>query len=736
MDDDRGRYGEPDPPCKATRSSVREDIPAVARRCVRLTVLRRLLSALGIGRRGAGAGAEPEPLAPDELARWYASLDLEARRAVTRKLLPRIRAGGGGGAGDALRALRAPAALPAVAVGRLVFAQDGPHGPIPLHHVKVELWDRDVSTPDDFLGEGETDTDGRFAVRYDPAAAAAAAGDLPDLELRFFEPHHTFGKDGKVIETWRHIGSERGPDDHGGLHHDFGTVRLPYWEYDPSAPLPRLLVTEEGTPPTAYAPGRSLAMLKAVFPVELVKRQHLLQHSLGLAPSLIQIQDDYPESMTVRMEREAPGSSRSDAFFGERLLNGMFATVLDRDPEEPGDPCAFRIYLPWNAYEQDGVHCLPDVDLRLRLVDDRVLPVRIILGLRAPGATAPGSPVTRRSFTPADGADWEAAKHLARVSMTLDTELGNHLGQCHLNIEQYAIAVYRNLRRNPVRWLLVPHLREAVLINHAANEFLIGSEGYITRASALTKRAIETRLLHLMGSYDWRGFSPAPPVCGGHRYARAAQLFWQLIGEHVDAFFAEHGEAVASEWREVHRFSEDLVAHSVPAFVCRWLRARVPGKDAPWFVRSERMDLDAKSAQPAPPAVSPVTHSDAPRPGELDALRQLCRYVIFFATFRHTWANNLQWEDAGEVRYACLGLRWGKDGALPAGDDPDVVPPPDRATEMLWISWMLSKTGYGFILANEEGDMPPRLVELLRARAADFEALGLDVATVRSRINI
>ncbi|HWO19823.1 MAG TPA: lipoxygenase family protein [Kofleriaceae bacterium] len=690
---------------------------------MRLAVLRRLLSALGIRRRGA----EPAPLEPDELARWYASLDPEARRAVTRKLAPRV------------RALRAPVALPAIAVGRLVFAQDGSHGPIPLHHVKVELWDRDVSTPDDFLGEGFTDADGRFAVRYDPAAAGP--GDLPDLELRFFEPHHTFGKDGQVVETWRHIGSERGPDDHGGLHYDFGTVRLPYWEYDPSTPLPRLLVTEEGTPPTGYAPGRSLAMLKAVLPIELVKRRHLLQHNLGASPGLIQIQDDYPESMTVRMEREAPGSSRSDAFFGERLLNGMFATILDRDPEEPGDPAAFRIYLPWNAYEQDGIHCLPDVDLRLRLVGDRVLPVRIILGLRAPGATAPGSPITRRSVTPADGADWEAAKHLARVSLTLDTELGNHLGQCHFNIEQYAIAVYRNLRRNPVRWLLGPHLREVVLINQSANEFLIGSQGYITRASALTQNGISTRLLHLMGSYDWRGFSPAAPVCDGHRYARAAQLFWRLLGEHVDAFFAEHGEAVAAEWREVHRFSDDLVAHAVPAFVCRWLRARVPGRGAPWFERSERMDLDAKTVQPAPPAVSPVTHSDAPRPGELDALKELCRYVIFFATFRHTWANNLQWEDAGEVRYACLGLRWGKDGGLVSGelvsgDDPDVAPPPDRATEMLWISWMLSKTSYGFILANEEGDMHPRLVGLLRARAADFDALGLDVKTVRSRINI
>ncbi|MFY0565421.1 lipoxygenase family protein [Archangium lansingense] len=685
------------------------------------TTLRRLMSAMGL----AARDAEPELLEPAELARWYSSLGPDERAAVSRELASRVRAP---------RARRDPATLPAVATGRLIFEQDGPQGPIPLHHLKVELWDRDPGAPDDFLGEGFTDSDGSFTIRYDPADAGV--GDLPDLELRFFEPQHTFRKDGRVVESWRRIGSQRGPDDHGGLHYDFGTLRLPYWEYDPSTPLARLLVTEEGTPPTAYAPGRSMAMLKAVAPIELVKRRHLLQIRLGQAPSVAAVQADYPETMTVRMEREAPGSSRSDAFFGERLLNGMFATVMDRDPEVPGDATAFRLYFPWNAYEQDGLRCLPDVDVRLRLVDGRILPVRIILGLREPGAMAPGSPVTRRTFTPADGALWEAAKRMARVSATLDTELGNHLGQCHLNVEQYSIAAHRNLRRNPLRWLLLPHLREVVLINHSASSFLVGPNGYITRASALTERSVETRLQHLMGSYDWKGFAPAAPVCEAHRYAHAAQLFWSLLGEHVDAFFAEHGSAVEAEWREVRRFSDELVAHSAPAFVCRYLRARVAGKEAPWFVRSERMELDAKVAEPPPRAVSAVTHTDVPQPGELDALKQLCRYVIFFATFRHAWANNLQWEDAGEVLYSSLGLRWGKGGVLVAEDDPDVAPPPDEATEMLWISWMLSKTNYGFILNNEEDDLHPRLVELLRARAAEFAALGLDVRTISSRINI
>ena len=160
------------------------------------TALHRLMSALGLEERAA----EPELLEPAELARWYASLGPDERVAVTRELASRVRAP---------RNRRDPATLPAVATGRLVFEQDGPQGSLPLHHLKVELWDRDPGAPDDFLGEGFTDSAGYFTIRYDPADAGI--GDLPDLELCFFEPQHTFRKDGRVVESWRRIGSQRGP---------------------------------------------------------------------------------------------------------------------------------------------------------------------------------------------------------------------------------------------------------------------------------------------------------------------------------------------------------------------------------------------------------------------------------------------------------------------------------------------------------------------------------------------
>ncbi len=662
--------------------------------------------------------AVEEPLLdPEELADWYEALDPEGRRTITAELAARVRGRErvGGEHGKDKRAR---------ATGRLVFEHDGPDGaPVPLHHVKVELWDRDPGSPDDFLGDGFTDEQGRFEIWYDPDDAGAF--DLPDLDLRVFEPHHTFKKDGRVLDRWRRIWAEKGADDFEGEHYDYGDVRIPYWEYA-GGPVPRLLITEHGQAPTGYAPGRNLAMLKAVAPIEVTKRSHLAKCADGGALDLLAIQKDYPDSLTVRMERESPGSTRTDEWFGLRFMNGMLAGPLDRDPE---DPEQFWIYHHWNSYEQDGIHCLPNVAIRFGVRDDQLVPVRIDLWMREPGATAPNSPTTHHRITPED-ATWAAAKRIARISATLDVELGSHLAQCHLNVEQYAIAGQRHLRRNPIRWLLFPHLREVVLINHSANSFLIGPEGYITRASALTEDGINARVVHLMGSYDWKGWAPAPPISDKHHYARAANLFWGLLSEHVDTFVEEHRAQIEANWIEVERFSDDVVRHSAPFFACGFIRSHVIEDGADWFQKRERMDLHAEREvhDGVARVVSPIE--------TVEDLAQVCKYVIFMATFRHAWANNKQWDDGGEVLYTCLGLRWGPDGVLVPEDDLRVAPEPGHATEMLWISYMLSKTQYGFLLRNEEEDVHPRFVDMLREKVAEFAEYELDLDTVSSRINI
>ena len=677
--------------------------------------------------RGLVGAATEAPLRPDEVQAWYAQLSRDAKAEWSGRIRDDL---------AAMERRGRPSGEWRVAVGRLLFQCDGPSGPVPLHHVRVELWDHDPGALDDFLGAAVTGADGRFEIVYDPNDAGP--GDRPDLELRAMDAQHGWDRDGRPLERWERVFTLRGPDDVEDPRFDFGDVRVPWWEYDPQSPVPRVHVPEHGAAPEAYGAGRSFAMLRAVDGVEVAKRKHLAQIALGHPPTIDEVQRDYPPSLTTTREAQAKGSTRDGRWFGDRVLNGFFSTALDHDWDAPGDPDAYRVFHPWNAYEHNPGRCFPSVDVRLRWRNGGLEPVRITLGVRAPGATAPFSPVTRIDVLPTDGARWTAALRAARVSATFDAELSNHLGQCHLNMEQYAIAARRNLRASPLRWLLFPHLREVAVINHAANDFLLGPNGFVTRAGGLSAQGIGERLGHVLGGFDWKGFAPRPPLGEAHRSARASKVFWDLLGTHVDAFLAEHRAGIADAWLEVRRMSDDLVAHSVPFFACSFLQRRAAAGDVSFVQPTERVDYArARTATSGVVrAVSPVTVHDAPGDGDWADLAQMCRYVLFFATFRHAWANNQQWDDGGEVRYTSLALREAPGAPLLPEEDDRMAPGPQEATEMLWISWLLSRTTYGTLVTNDEGDVHPRLVRLVREARAELEALGLDLDRVASRINI
>lgn len=669
------------------------------------------------------AANDTATLDPLEAARLYNQLTADAKAECSRWLREHQPGREEGGKQRALSTV----------TGTLLFEFDGPIGPQPFHHARVELWDRDLGAAADLLGSADSGLDGSFTVPYD--AECAGTGDAPDLELRILVPHAHFRPDGTTLDVWECIQKVRGPDDVTG-DVDFGEIRVAYWEYDTTSPIPRLRTQEHGSLPEQYPAARSLAMLKAVAPIELTKRSHLQHLADGGKLSVEEIQDAYPDTMTRTVERSNPGHTRTGLWLGERLLRGMYCTPLDRDGDTPEDPSRLRIYHAWNAYEQDGVHCLPEMDLRLSLRDEALHPTSVRLGFRTPGQKEPRSPLRWEQFSPGDGARWDHALRHVRTSLSYDAALGNHLGQCHLNVEQYALAARRNLRRSPLRALLAPHLREVVLVNHSADSFLIGPTGYITRAGALTDRGIRQRLVHLMGSYDWKGYQPPTPLCPGHHFAHAARLAWDLCEHHCRRFLTEQRAALESTWAEVHRFSNDLLSHSVPRFACSHLRRTAVQGSAPWLSPNERPDYRSLAGGASVPALSAVTHSDVPASGEFEHIVQLATYVIHFATFRHAWANNLQWDDAGEVLYANLGLRYGDGTGLGPESDAEIAPTAEHASEMLWISWMLSRTASGLLLDNDDDDIDPRFVAEVRARRPSFEAWGLRVDRLGARINI
>ena len=104
----------------------------------------------------------------------------------------------------------------------------------------------------------------------------------------------------------------------------------------------------------------------------------------------------------------------------------------------------------------------------------------------------------------------------------------------------------------------------------------------------------------------------------------------------------------------------------------------------------------------------------------------------------HTWVNEHQYEDIGEVLYSSLGLRFGnhEDGIFRPEGDYSISPDLTRATQMMWFSNLLSRTEYGFITRNEENDIDPLFAKLLEKKRAEFKELYVDIDNIESRTNI
>ena len=264
------------------------------------------------------------------------------------------------------------------------------------------------------------------------------------------------------------------------------------------------------------------------------------------------------------------------------------------------------------------------------------------------------------------------------------------------------------------------------------------------------------------------------PISEKHTYAKAANLFHSICVQHVDEFIDNHKDEISDEWHEIHTMSSDLVEHSVPVFMCSYLRHQLkpdaqgevhPAPDNAWYTRDNRMSLtidrpeftadqaldlglittmksheDEDKPSGIKRAISPITLNEKydDSSGDLDALKQYCAYAVFQATFGHFWSNSKQYDDIGEIKYSSLGIRLGtpENGVFGPEDDPAISPDLRISTQMMWWSNMLSRTGYGFLTKNEEGDVPPRLIELLREKREEFAKLDLDIDDIQSRTNI
>ena len=608
--------------------------------------------------------------------------------------------------------------------GQLVFSVSISGRDKPLHNMEIELYDLDL-VGDDFLARGRTDREGRFELTYD--SRDAGRFDEPDLVLKVVSPEWTYDKQGNVEVTNRVIACFDAGDDITDAVFDFGVRRIGYWEYEDEedeskvAFTPRVAIVN-GEVPQDQRCGLKMTAATVAAPVLPRFAKHKLINKFDQnAPSPETLADDYPENLTRRMDREQPGSSRTDAYLCDIVLNGFNPCLLKR-----GEDNDFFVDFRWDGYEQDGVHFGPNSTGYFRLADDRLTLDRILIQKRVGGDANAHARMRRPKNYTAESPVWDRIKHIFRVNYFFFGEAITHLAGTHLNLEQYAVPLMRNLRLNPVARLLFPHYYGTVSINKYANAILIDENGLVGSTSPATPRSVAQMVRDSFAQFNWYGWKPREAVCSSHRFATLSQLYWSVLSDYVDWFFAENDAGIRQHWHEVHLMSRELVAHAVPYH---------DQQDTVWADTNEVNTAD----KPHPVidgvrvAVSPITHSDTVDDAGLENLKQMCRYLIFHATFKHSWVNDSQYDLGGDVLFATLGLI---DDITNAEIDHASGVRASDALNHPFITSILSSVKYGYIMRNEDRDIHPKLQELLVARKQAFREQAFNIRNIRSTINI
>ncbi|PCJ19938.1 MAG: hypothetical protein COB04_04955 [Gammaproteobacteria bacterium] len=559
----------------------------------------------------------------------------------------------------------------------------------PLRDALIQVWDRDFGL-DDLLGTGTTADDGTFSIDYN----TDDAGDTPDLTIKVLR----LNADGER-EVIEHIDGPKNID----KDYDFGIIDIAGWEYDPKFSVPLVLSDGSGltsSPQNFELPQSAKILLNGA-------KLGIKREIGGRKSSIAGAQEVFPKSRTQRMEESEIGSSRSDAFLIDSLLNGFNPAKLSYKSSDQ----TYHVRYNIDDYEVDQVHQSPSVHMTLEKNANGSLCIKSIsYRVRDTGANPPKyGPET--TVTPNDDpARWDTAKEYYRIAEFIDGQVKGHLGRSHLNVGQYSIALYRNIQKSPIFQLLHPHLKGVSAINTFGKEVIFGATGILV-VSPLTLESLVTCMHDDLGDCDWKNWSPRTEVSDQHSYARVQNTYWNVVKEHVNTYFEIHEAKIAKDWKEIYYFSKDLVEHSVAY-------APTPLADGEeWFDTNEVSDSRGSNQKSA----SAITNALSNPPSEdVENLKQACCYAIYHATIWHDWRNDNQKNYGGEVDYARFAI------------DYEV----EEAAFQLFIVNLLVDVKYGYLSKNEDEDIPRNFVHLLKKALPEFEKEGYDLRDLRSRINI
>lgn len=573
----------------------------------------------------------------------------------------------------------------------------------------------------------------------------------------------------------------------------FGASHEGEWEYDPAWPFPRRLAKQQSLLDPKNSLGWELQFFTRITDRNyngcikkfLYKQDRPLALELDIIEKpILKTAREYQNLFVANYTTVNARESRSDEFFVKRLQEGMYPVFFSR-ADVDGNPKVVSEFR-WDdrdfgpiydgSYDDDGrdpppypgdtetdnvkgpAYELPNVRAVLREEKDGTLRLeQIEIQFRKPGqrkAVVGKDPtqVFEKTLvvTPKDdGPRWEWARRLYRVSYLLAGEVEAHICRGHLVTEQYLLATKRSFSKNPVGKLLAPFLWQVDKINNFGNPLIFGGRGILARASALTPDALADHLTQHLGTVDWFGWKSRQPQFAQDRYARVAQRFEAIVRKEVDAFFSENAAEIEAYWPEAVLFSDELRANGV-AFE----RYGNPASD--WVDESEFAPVVGRNGEERIVGKSKAMSAIE----TVDDLKQACVHAIFFASLWHSWVNDAQQIDGGEVKYSSMGIKTRE--PPPASSDANfaaameaweesAAPTGTHIVFQLVNSDLLPNTEYGYLLnrtglldttaaGRQRFEPDGKVLETLKSRLfaaanafADEE--GYDVRVIRSRVN-
>lgn len=446
------------------------------------------------------------------------------------------------------------------------------------------------------------------------------------------------------------------------LYKYFGTAGQDIPRFDPSLPLP---------PRVAPKPRLVANIGLSTIPAKPAEPLKLLGIS-GVAEIIGQLQTS--QVMPANLTRCRP-DKYSDEFFVERRLNGFNPGKLKLAREQPWQ---YFIRYDCRAYTVEPAGILPAVIEARFTLEGQSLKVHSIQ-YEMNGKTVENSP---------KDADWQWAKRLFLSAEFVFQETQGHLARTHLNVEQYAMAYYRNVIDNPIKLLLEPHFEGLLNINKLGAGIIFGATGVIPQASVLDEKQVEGLLKEEVGRLSYKTWHPkmqtVPHFIVNNFFDRASLAVWQVIEQYVEGFFAQQEATIGKLWSEIENMSKELVARSI-----------------------------------LKPEFGTLAIND------LKDLKKLCTYVIYHSSFLHSWVNYKQYEDGGDVDYSSIGL-W--DSHHPAYNPLEVV---QKQIQQVLIVWTLSTVRYNPIMENGH----PVLKDLLWKRRHEI-APGIPLELLMMSIHI